>query len=116
MRLALISLIALAAAAEAAAQSPPPPPPPPPPIDITGVVVDLVGACNTIRGDNGTDYALRAGVLVPGQVRVGSRVRVVGVVDPAQDCPGRTLIRADGGVTLIGPPPRRPRRGTTVPK
>ncbi len=96
--------------------TPPPPPPPPPPIDITGVVVDLAGACNTIRGDNGTDYALRAGVLVPGQVRVGSRVRVVGVVDPAQDCPGRTLIRADGGVTLIGPPPRRPRRGTTVPK
>jgi hypothetical protein len=46
-------------------------------------------------------------------------VRVVGVIDPAQACPGRTLIRADGGITVLaeaGPPPRRMRRGTTVPK
>lgn len=96
--------------------TPPPPPPPPPPIDITGVVADMAGACHTIRGDNGTAYALRAGVLMPQYVRVGSRVRVVGVVDPAQDCPGRTLIRADGGVTFVQPPPRAPRARTTVPK
>jgi hypothetical protein len=95
--------------------TPPPPPPPPPPIDITGVVVDMAGACHTVRGDNGTMYALRAGVLIPQYVRRGTRVRVVGVVDPAQDCPGRTLIRADGGVTLVGPAPRM-RRGATTPK
>jgi hypothetical protein len=95
--------------------TPPPPPPPPPPIDITGVVVDLAGACHTVRGDNGTAYALRAGVLDPQFARRGTRVRIIGVVDPAQDCPGRTLIRADGGVTLVGPPPRV-RRGATVPK
>lgn len=93
--------------------APPPPPPAPPPIDITGVVVDMAGACHTVRGDNGTAYALRAGVLVP-PARPGARVRVVGVVDPAQDCPGRTLIRADGGVTLLGPVARGPRRA--VPK
>jgi len=96
--------------------TPPPPPPPPPPIDIIGTVVDMQGACHTVRGDNGTAYALRAGVLMPQYVRPGSRVRIVGVVDPAQDCPGRTLIRADGGVTFVQPPPR-PRRGAmTVPK
>ena len=96
--------------------TPPPPPPPPPPIEITGVVVDMAGACHTVRGDNGTAYALRAGVLIPQYVRPGARVRVVGVVDPTQDCPGRTLIRADGGVYLIGAPARRMRRTTTVPK
>jgi hypothetical protein len=108
---ALLAVIGLGACQP----TPPPPPPPPPPVDITGVVRDIVGACHTIMGDNGTAYALRAGVLPP-NARRGSRVRVVGVVDPTQDCPGRTLIRADGGVTLLGPPPRRPRGRTTVPK
>ena len=98
----------------AACQPTPPPPPPPPPVDITGQVTDTAGACSTIMGDNGTAYAVRAGVL--GTIPRGARVRVVGVVDPAQDCPGRTLIRADGGVTVLGPP-ARPRRGTTtIPK
>jgi hypothetical protein len=96
--------------------TPPPPPPPPPPIDFTGVIVDMAGACHTIRGDNGTSYAVRPGVLVP-PARPGARVRVVGVIDPAQDCPGRTLVRADGGVTVLGPMPRpRPGRPTAVPK
>jgi len=108
---ALLAVLGLAACQPA----PPPPPPPPPPIDITGVVTDMAGACQTIQGDNGTAYATRGGVLVP-PTRVGSRLRIVGVVDPAQDCPGRTLIRADGGITLLGPPPRRGRRDMTVPK
>ncbi len=109
---ALVAALGLGACQPA----PPPPPPPPPPIDITGVVVDMAGACHTVRGDNGTMYALRNGVLQPLNVRPGARIRVVGVVDPAKDCPGRTLIRADGGVTFVAPPPRRPRRGMTVPK
>jgi len=108
---ALLAVLGLAACQPA----PPPPPPPPPPIDITGQVREKMGPCHTIMGDNGTAFALRAGVL--GTIPVGARVRVVGVVDPVQDCAGRTLIRADGGVTLLGPPPRRPRgRDTTVPK
>jgi hypothetical protein len=94
--------------------TPPPPPPPPPPIEFTGVIVDMAGACHTIRGDNGTSYALRPGALVP-PARPGARVRVVGVVDPAQDCPGRTLVRPDGGVTLLGPAPRM-RRAPATPK
>jgi hypothetical protein len=109
---ALVAALALGACQP----TPPPPPPPPPPIDITGVVVDMAGACHGIRGDNGTAYAVRPGVLNP-PIRLGTRVHVVGVVDPAQDCPGRTLIRADGGVTMLAPPPRMRRvRGTTVPK
>jgi hypothetical protein len=95
--------------------TPPPPPPPPPPIEVTGVVRELAGNCHTIMGDNGTAYALHAGVLPVG-ARPGMRVRIVGVVHPTQDCPGRTLIRADGGVTLLGPPPRQPRRRGAVPK
>ena len=109
---ALVAALGLGACQPA----PPPPPPPPPPIDITGVVVDMAGPCHTVRGDNGTMYALRSGVLLPQYVRPGSHIRIVGVVDPAQDCAGRTLIRADGGVTFVAPPPRRPRRGMTVPK
>ncbi len=112
-KLAFAALVA-ALGLGACQPTPPPPPPPPPPIDIIGVVVDMAGACHTVRGDNGTMYALRPGVLAP-PVRPGVRVRVVGVVDPAQNCPGRTLIRADGGVTLVGPPPRV-RRGAPVPK
>ena len=107
---------ALAALALGACQpTPPPPPPPPPPIDITGVVVEMAGACSTIRGDNGAMFATRAGVLGP-PIRPGVRVRVIGVVDPAQDCPGRTLIRADGGVTMLVTPRVRRTRTTTVPK
>jgi hypothetical protein len=111
-----LAFAALVAALGLGACQPTPPPPPPPPaaIDITGVVVEMAGACHTIRGDNGTQYAVRAGVLVA-PVRPGVRVRVIGVVDPTQDCPGRTLIRADGGVTMLAPPPRM-RRTTTVPK
>jgi len=110
---ALVAALGLGACQPA----PPPPPPPPPPIEITGLVVDMAGACHTVRGDNGNAYALRSGVLIAGIVRPGARVRVVGVIDPAQDCPGRTLIRADGGVFLLAPPPRvRPARTTTVPK
>jgi hypothetical protein len=63
-----------------------------------------------------TAYALRAGVLFP-PIRPGTRIRVVGVIDPAQDCPGRVLIRADGGVTMLAPPPSpRRTRDTTIPK
>ena len=115
-KLAFVALLA-ALGLGACQPTPPPPPPPPPPIDITGVIVEMAGECSTIRGDNGTQYALRAGVLVD-PARPGVRVRVVGVVDPAQDCPGRTLIRADGGVTVLAPPPRmrRTRGTTTVPK
>ena len=63
-------------------------------------------------------YAVRPGVLPPNALP-GARVRVVGVIDPAQTCPGRTLIRADGGITVLaeaGPPPRRMGRAVTVPK
>jgi hypothetical protein len=109
---ALVAALGLAACAPA----PPPPPPPPPPVDITGVVAEMAGACHGVRGDNGTAYALRAGVLFP-PIRPGTRIRVVGVIDPAQDCPGRVLIRADGGVTMLAPPPRpRRTRDTTIPK
>jgi hypothetical protein len=107
---ALLALIGLGACQP----TPPPPPPPPPPIDVIGVVREMQGPCHTVIGDNGTAYALRAGVLLVG---VGTRIRIVGVVDPAQDCPGRTLIRPDGGITVVGPPPRMPRRPRgTVPK
>lgn len=107
---ALLAVIGLGACQP----TPPPPPPPPPPIDVIAVVREMQGPCHTIIGDNGTAYALRAGVLLVG---VGTRIRVIGVVDPVQDCPGRTLIRPDGGISVVGPP-MRPRRGrtTTVPK
>ncbi len=97
---------------------PPPPPPAPQTTEVTGIVQDIRGDCQVIMADNGTAYAVRAGVLPPNALP-GARVRVVGVIDPAQSCPGRTLLRADGGVTVLaeaGPPPRRPRRGMTVPK
>jgi hypothetical protein len=104
----------------AACQSEPPPPPPgPQTTEVIGVVQDISGACHVIVAENGTAYAVRPGVLPPNAVP-GARVRVVGVIDPAQACPGRTLLRADGGVTVIaeaGPPRRRMmRRGMTVPK
>src|SRR5262245_18504112 len=109
------ALAALAVLGLAACQpAPPPPPPPPAAVDITGVITEMAGNCHTIRGDNGTMYAVLAGVLLPPS-RPGVRVHVIGVVHPTQDCPGRTLIRADGGVTVLGPPPRM-RRTTTVPK
>ena len=95
----------------------PPPPAAPQTTEIIGVVQDISGACHVILED-GTAFAVRPGVLPPNALP-GARVRVVGVIDPAQDCPGRTLIRADGGVTVLaeaGPPPRRARRATTVPK
>ena len=97
----------------------PPPPAGPQATEVIGVVQDVAGACHAIVAENGTAYAVRPGVLPP-NARPGARVRVAGVIDPAQACPGRTLIRADGGVTVLaeaGPPPRRAmRRGTTVPK
>lgn len=103
----------------AACQSEPPPPPPgPQTTEVVGVVRDISGACHVIVAENGTAYAVRPGVLPPNAVP-GARVRVVGVIDPAQSCPGRTLIRADGGVTVLAeamPPRRMPRRGVTVPK
>ncbi|MCW5773165.1 MAG: hypothetical protein KIT16_16100 [Rhodospirillaceae bacterium] len=107
---ALLAAIGLAACQPA----PPPPPPPPPPVDITGQLRERAGACATIMGDNGTAYAVRPAALGP--ILVGSRVRVVGVVDPMQDCPGRTLVRADGGVSMIAPPPRMRHRRMTAPK
>lgn len=97
----------------------PPPPPGPQTTEIIGVVQDVAGPCHTIVAENGTSYAVRPGVLPPNAMP-GARVRVVGVIDPQQACPGRTLIRADGGITVLaeaGPPPRRgARRPTTVPK
>ena len=99
-----------------AACQPTPPPPGPQTTEVIGVVRDISGQCQTIVADNGTTYAVHPGVLPPNALP-GARVRVVGVIDPAQACPGRTLIRADGGVTVLaeaGPPPRRMRRGMTV--
>jgi hypothetical protein len=112
---ALLLLLPLAGLA-ACARETPPPPPPPQTTEIIGVVRDISGACHVIIAENGTTYALRPGVLPP-NARPGTRVRVVGVVDPSQGCPGMTLLRADGGVTVLAeaPPPRRG-RGTTVPK
>ncbi|MND09762.1 hypothetical protein D3C83_333460 [compost metagenome] len=57
--------------------------------------------------------------MLPGNAMPGARVRIVGVIDPNQACPGRTLLRADGGVTVLaeaGPPPRRGRTMRDVPK
>lgn len=98
--------------------SPPPPPPAPQTTEIIGTVIELGGDCHTIRADNGSSYAVRPGALPP-NAGPGARVRVVGVIDPSQGCPGRTLLRADGGITVLadaGPPPRRGRRPITVPK
>ena len=114
---ALLLLLPLLGVA-ACQSSPPPPPPGPQTTEIIGVVQDISGGCHTIIAENGTSYAVRPGVLPPNALP-GARVRVVGVIDPAQACPGRTLLRADGGVTVLaeaGPPPRRMRRGATVPK
>ena len=112
-------LLLLPLAGVAACQPSPPPPPAPQTTEVIGVVQDVSGQCHVIIAENGTAYAVRPGVLPPNALP-GARVRVVGVIDPAQACPGRTLIRADGGVTVLaeaGPPPRRMvRRGATVPK
>ena len=116
-KFAFLLLLPMAAVA-ACQQSPPPPPPGPQTTEVIGVVQDINGECHTIVAENGTTYAVRPGVLPPNALP-GARVRVVGVIDPAQACPGRTLLRADGGVTVLaeaGPPPRRMRRTTTVPK
>ena len=85
------------------APTPPPPPPAPPPggTAVTGTVVDVRGRCHRITGDDGQRYAVHRGVLQG--IPRGARVRVVGVVHPNQDCPGSTVIRADGGVRRIGP-------------
>jgi len=110
--LAFLPLLGLAAC-----QTNAPPPPPPQPTEIVGVVVDAAGDCHTIRADNGSSYAVRPGAL-PGNAYPGMRVRVVGVIDPNQGCPGRTLLRADGGVTVLdqaGPPPRRGRGMREMP-
>jgi hypothetical protein len=115
---ALLLLLPLAGLA-ACQTSAPPPPPGPQTTEIIGMVRDMSGNCHIIVADNGTTYALRPGVLPP-EARPGARVRVVGVVDPSQGCPGATMLRADGGVTILAeaapPPPRRMGRVTTVPK
>ncbi|MBL8664066.1 MAG: hypothetical protein JNM29_14625 [Candidatus Odyssella sp.] len=111
-------LLLLPAFGVAACQSDPPPPPPQT-TEVIGVVQDVSGACHVIVAESGASFAVRPGVLPPNALP-GARVRVVGVIDPAQSCPGRTLLRADGGVTVIaeaGPPPRRMvRRDMGVPK
>jgi hypothetical protein len=113
--LLLLPLFGVAACQPAA----PPPPPGPQTTEIIGVVQDISGACHVIVAENGTTYAVRPGTLPPNAMP-GARVRIVGVVDPTQGCPGATLVRADGGVTVLaeaGPPPRRGRVGMrTVPK
>ena len=112
---ALLLLFPLAGLAACQSEAPPPPPGPQT-TEIIGVVRDISGACHVIVGDNGTTYALRPGVLPPNAMP-GARIRVVGVVDPAQGCPGATLMRADGGVTVIAEAPMPRRRGQmTVPK
>ena len=86
-----------------AAPAPPVPPPPPPPpggLTITGTVLETGGRCHTIAGDNGQRYAVHRGVLQG--IPRGARVRITGVVHPNQDCPGYTVIRADGGVRRLG--------------
>ena len=116
-KFAFLLLLPMAAVA-ACQQSPPPPPPGPQTTEVIGVVQDINGQCHVVVAENGTAYAVRPGVLPPNALP-GARVRIVGVIDPAQACPGRTLIRAVGGVAVLaeaGPPPRRMRRGTTVPK
>ena len=104
-------LLLLPLAGLAACQSDAPPPPPPQTTEITGIVSDTSGQCHRINGDNGSSYAVRRGTLPP-NVEVGTRVRIVGVIDPQQGCPGATLIRADGGVTVLAEvEPQRRRRG-----
>jgi len=106
---ALLLLLPLAGLAACQSDAPPPPPGPQT-TEITGVVSDTSGQCHRINGDNGSSYAVRRGTL-PSNVEVGARVRIVGVIDPQQGCPGATLIRADGGVTVLAEAePRRRRR------
>lgn len=114
MKYALLLLFPLGLAA---CQSEAPPPPGPQSTEITGIVADLSGSCHRINGDNGSSYAVRPGVLPPNAM-VGSRVRIVGVIDPSQGCPGATLLRADGGITVLAQAeePRRRRRGEMPPK
>lgn len=112
------ALLLFPLAAIAACQTNDPPPAGPQSTEIVGVVEDVSGACHTIRADNGGSYAVRPGML-PGNAMPGARVRIVGVIDSNQACPGRTLLRADGGVTVLaeaGPPPRRGRVMRDVPK
>jgi len=106
---ALLLLFPLAGLAACQSEAPPPPPGPQT-TEIIGVVRDVSGACHVIIAENGTSYSVRPGVLPPNAV-IGARVRVVGVIDPSQGCPGSTLLRADGGITVIAEagPPRRPR-------
>ena len=101
----------------AACQSNDPPPPGPQSTEIIGIVQDVSGSCHTIQAENGSSYAVRPGVL-PTNAMPGSRVRVTGVIDPSQSCPGRTLLRADGGIIVLaeaGPPPRRGRAMRDMP-
>jgi hypothetical protein len=116
-KLALLLVLPLLGVA-ACQQTPPPPPPGPQTTEIIGVVQDISGQCHVVVAENGTAYAVRPGVLPPNALP-GARVRIVGVIDPGQGCPGRTMIRADGGVTVLaeaGPPRRMVRRGATTPK
>ena len=115
-KFALLLLLPLLGAA--ACQQTPPPPPGPQTTEVIGVVQDISGACHVIVADGGIAYAVRPGVLPPNALP-GARVRIVGVIDPSQGCPGRTMLRADGGVTVLaeaGPPRRMVRRGATTPK
>jgi hypothetical protein len=104
----LLTVAAAFALAACQPPAPPPPPPPPPPVDFIGIITEKAGPCFTIVAENGTAYAVNPG----GPIDVAplrARIRVVGVVHPAQDCPGRTKVRADSVTVLAGPPPgRRP--------
>jgi len=88
-----------------AAPTPPPPPPAPPPggLTLTGTIVDTRGRCHGVSGDDGQRYAVHRGGL-RGLPR-GTRVRITGVVHPAQDCQGATVIRVDS-IRRLGPGPR----------
>ena len=111
---ALLLLLPLAGLAACQSDAPPPPQT----TEITGIVSDTSGQCHRINGDNGSSYAVRRGTL-PSNVEVGTRVRIVGVIDPQQGCPGATLIRADGGVTVLAEvqePRRRRARDNMPPK
>lgn len=111
---ALLLLFPLAGLAACQSEAPPPGPQT---TEIIGVVRDVSGACHVIIAESGTSYSVRPGVLPPNAF-VGARVRVVGVVDPSQGCPGTTLLRADGGITVIAEadPPRRRARDGMPPK
>jgi hypothetical protein len=72
-------------------------------LSFTGTVVDTRGRCHAVAGDNGVRYAVHRGGLRG--IPRGTKVRISGVVHPAQDCPGSTVIRVDS-IRRLGPGPR----------